>query len=282
MHTGVEITRLPCGGVLMTQDKAIARAASVVGVSHCSAVDMPFNVEFFASLSGDEAVAVASTAYSSLMGKLVQFCKTRHEIRLAISYLCSFNTHPLEGHYRRAIQILRYLLSTPGVGGIFRAKSVELVVFTDAAFGVFRDGLSSTANLFCIGSSSAPFVASGRNQADVATCPMTAEYYAAGAACKEVVFYRQLLQDLGWPQFLPTGVYVDNKTVLSLFIAPVVSVRSRHIEIHHHYIRQLSSRGILRLQYVPSGQMRANVLTKVLPRIKFLLERNLLFNCDVA
>ena len=93
---------------------------------------------------------------------------------------------------------MRYLLSTPGVGGIFRAKSVELVVFTDAAFGVLRDGLSSTVNLFCIGSSNAPFVASGRNQTDVATCSMSAECYAAGAVFKEVVSYRQLLQDLGW------------------------------------------------------------------------------------
>ena len=177
---------------------------------------------------------------------------------------------------------MRYLLSTPGVGGVFRFKSVELVVYTDAAFGVFRDGLSSTANLFCIGQFSAPFVASGRNQTDVATCPMTAEYYAAGAACKEIVFYRQLLSDLGWIQFHPTVVYVDNKTMLSLVIAPVVSIRSRHIEIHHHYIRQLSSKGFLRLQYVPSSQMRANVLTKVLPRLKFLLERDLLFNCAVV
>ena len=108
----------------------------------------------------------------------------------------------------------------------------------------------------------------GWNQTEVATCPMTAEYCAAGAACKEVVFYRQLFMDLGWTQ------YVGNKTILSLVIAPVVSV-------HHHNIRQLSSRGLLRLQYVPFRQMRTNVLTKVLPRIKFLLEWKLLFNCDV-
>lgn len=108
---------------------------------------------------------------------------------------------------------------------------------------------------------------------------MTAEYYAAGAACKDVLFYRQLLSDLGWPQLSPTVVYVDNKTMLSLVIAPVVSTKSRHIEIHHHFIRQLSARGILRLQYVSSDQMRANVLTKVLPRVKFLFERDLLFNC---
>jgi hypothetical protein len=282
VHTGIEISRLPCGGVLLTQDSAIARAASLVGVSLCSSVDMPFNSDFFADLVGEEAVVVDITAYSSLMGKLVQFCKTRHEVRLAISYLCSFNLKPQEGHFRRAIQVLRYLASTPGIGCVFRSSAVELVVYTDAAFGVFRDGLSSTANIFCIGALGAPFAACGRSQTDVATCPMTAEYYAAGAACKDIIFYRQLLADLGWPPSGPTFVYVDNKTMLSLVIAPVVSTKSRHIEIHHHYIRQLSARGLIALQYVASSLMRANVLTKILTRIKFHAERASLFNSSVA
>ena len=155
-------------------------------------------------------------------------------------------------------------------------------VYTDAAFGVFRDGLSSTANIFCIGALGAPFAACGRSQTDVATCPMTAEYYAAGAACKDIIFYRQLLADLGWPPSGPTFVYVDNKTMLSLVIAPVVSTKSRHIEIHHHYIRQLSARGLIALQYVASSLMRANVLTKILTRIKFHAERASLFNSSVA
>jgi len=190
IHTGVEFFRLSSGGVLLTQDRAIARAASEVGVSHLPSVVLPADGHLFASFAGVECDSVDSTVYSSLMGKLVQFCKTRHEIRLAVSYLCSFNTVPLEGHYRRAIHLLRYLASTPGMGCVYFSLVVELVVFSDAAFGVFLDGLSSTANLYCIGASNAPFAATAKSQSDVATCPMTAEYYAAGAACKNIIFYR--------------------------------------------------------------------------------------------
>ena len=147
-----------------------------------------------------------------------------------------------------------------------------------AAFGIFLDGLSSTANLYCIEDTNAPFAATAKSQSDVATCPMTAEYYAAGAACKDIIFYRQLLTDLGWSPASPTVVYVDNKTMISLVIAPVISTKSRHIEIQHHYIRQLSSRAIICLKYVSSALMRANVLTKVLPKARFLLERDCMFN----
>jgi hypothetical protein len=282
LHTGVEFSRLSTGGVLLTQDRAIGRAASVVGVAHLSPVQLPGDGRLFSVLVGDECSPVDSAVYSSLMGKLVQFCKTRHEIRLAVSYLCSFNVSPLEGHYRRAIHLLRYLASTPGMGCVFCSSLVELIVFSDAAFGVFLDGLSSTANIFCIGVSNAPFAVTAKSQSDVATCPMTAEYYAAGAACKDILFYRQLLVDLGWPPAGPTVVYVDNKTMISLVIAPVVSTKSRHIEIQHHYIRQLSARSVIRLVYVASAAMRANVLTKVLAKGKFFQERAGLFNSGVC
>jgi hypothetical protein len=98
IHTGVEFFRLSTGGVLLTQDRAIARAASEVGVAHLPDVVLPADEYLFSSFVGAECQAVDCTMYSSLMGKLVQFCKTRHEIRLAVSYLCSFNTLPLEGH----------------------------------------------------------------------------------------------------------------------------------------------------------------------------------------
>jgi len=279
MHTGVEFSRLQSGGVLLTQDRAIGRAASVVGVSHLPPVQLPGDGHLFSVLVDAECAPVDSAVYSSLMGKLVQFCKTRHEIRLAVSYLCSFNVSPLEGHYRRAIHLLRYLASTPGVGCVFSSSLVDFIVFSDAAFEVFLDGLSTTSNLFCIGASNAPFAVIAKSQSDVATCSMTAEYYAAGAACKDILFYRQLLVDLGWPPAGATVVYVDNKTMISLVVAPVVSTKSRHIEIQHHYIRQLSARSVIRLEYVASALMRANVLTKVLARARFLKERNDMFNC---
>ena len=94
VHTGIEIRALSNGGVLLTQDKAIARAASLVGVSQLPSVLLPYDSQFFSSVVGDEALPIAPTVYSSLTGKLVQFLKTRHDVRLLVSYLCSFNNSP--------------------------------------------------------------------------------------------------------------------------------------------------------------------------------------------
>jgi hypothetical protein len=279
MHAGVEFSRTAEGGVRLSQNKAIARAASVVGVSHMPPVLVPARSDFFdVQFSEAEAASVPSDVYSSLTGKLVQFLKTRHEIRHLVSHLCSFNQSPLEGHYRRAIHVLRYLASTPSLGCVFDASEVELVSFSDAAYHVFRDGFSSTANIFSIGVLNAPFAVTAHCQTDMAPCPATAEYYAAGEAAKALVFYRRLASSLGWCPRSATRLFVDSKTTVSLTQSPAVSSKMRHVEQRHHYIRHLHGKSVVQLVYIPGSQMRANVLTKVLPRGLYLQERSRLLN----
>ena len=120
----------------------------------------------------EEYVSVSPAVYSSLTGQLVQFLKTRHEIRPYLSSLCSHNHSPLKGHYRKALLLLRYMASTPGEGCVFKACGGALCAESDAAFGLYFDvGRSSTGDLLSIGPSNAPFVCCGRIQPSVASCP---------------------------------------------------------------------------------------------------------------
>ena len=127
--------------------------------------------------------------------------------------------------------------------------------------------------MYSVGSSNAPFFAVARAQSDVATCPMTAEYYSANAACKELSYLRQVSSFLGWPPLAPVLFHLDNKTAIKLVQAPQVSVKSRHIEQSHHYIRSEQAAGKILVVHVPAAQMRADILTKALPRAAFLSAR---------
>ena len=138
--------------------------------------------------------------------------------------MCSFDTSPLEGHYRRALHALRYLSSTVGIGSVFCSTSVQLIVFTDAAFAVFRSGFSSSGIIFCIRQFNAPFQVIAQSQHDMATCSMTAEYYAANQACKNIQYLSQILHQLGWPSSSPVPLYMDSHTAINLVRAPPVSV----------------------------------------------------------
>ena len=98
-----------------------------------------------------------------------------------------------------------------------------------------------------------------------------------GFACKDIQYFRQLSTDLGWPLDSPTIVYADNKTMISLVVAPQISARSRHSELVHHLICKLFAGEVLVLTHVPAADMRADMPTQLLPKCLFLIARGCCF-----
>ena len=98
---------------------------------------------------------------------------------------------------------------------------------------------------------------------------MTAEYYAAHHACKQIVYFSAIYRDLGWPISEPVSVYIDCRSCIQLVVAIQVSIKSRHIEQWYYYIctlYQAVKNGVI---HVLAAAVRADILTKVLPRAQF-------------
>ena len=49
---------------------------------------------------------------------------------------------------------------------------------------------------------------------------------------------------------------------------PVFHDKSKHIQIRYHFIRKYVQRGVVRLQYVPTDEQVADILTKALDKGK--------------
>ena len=56
---------------------------------------------------------------------------------------------------------------------------------------------------------------------------------------------------------------------------PVYHSRIRHIETHQHFIRELVSKGVIKMEYCNTCEQVADVFTKPLP-LKFMELRDLL------
>jgi len=76
------------------------------------------------------------------------------------------------------------------------------------------------------------------------------------------------LKGLGIPMDDAMVVHVDNQGAISLTKNPVFHDRSKHIGIQYHYTRLLFKSGVIDLQYLPTKEMLADVLTKPLPRVQ--------------
>jgi KUP system potassium uptake protein len=102
----------------------------------------------------------------------------------------------------------------------------------------------------------------------VSTSTTEAEYVALCQGSKEAVWLRDLLRELGFVQFLGDSrevqMYSDNQGCIALAENPENHARSKHIDVQYHYTRQLVEYGKIKLDYCPTEDMLADVLTKPL------------------
>ena len=106
-----------------------------------------------------------------------------------------------------------------------------------------------------------------------------AEYVALGDAVKELLFLRQvwrfMIPGKGTPCF---PVFEDNQGALQLSKNPVSNSNSKHIDVRHHFLRELVRQGDIIVNHVPSEYQHADILTKVLAFDLFAIHRRFLMN----
>ena len=101
-----------------------------------------------------------------------------------------------------------------------------------------------------------------KKQNTVALSSTEAEYIAATHAAKEVVWLRRLLLKLKQKVEGPTILTMDNQSAITIARNPEFHDHSKHIEIWHHFLRQKIEEGELGLEYTPTGDQVADILTK--------------------
>jgi hypothetical protein len=97
-------------------------------------------------------------------------------------------------------------------------------------------------------------------QPTVALSAAEAKYMAAAAA-REALWMRKVLRDLG-AEGVPR-IQSDSQSAMALVRNPVVSQRSKHIDVLHHFVRERSDLGEVVLEYCSTEGMVADSLTKV-------------------
>jgi hypothetical protein len=201
--------------------------------------------------------------FRKLIGSLIYLLKTRHDIRKEVQFLASRSTAPTQSCLAKVIRVLAFLNSTPSDGVRFYSDDPTVHVYVDAAYGVHTDGRSQTGYFITIGKNSAPVYShAGLQRHCVSTGSMEAEYVGMTEACKKALLFRFLLSDLGFAQPDPIICYEDNKSAICLAEAPQITRNSRHIFVRHHYIRDLVAQHLVKIQYLATAEMTADLLTK--------------------
>ena len=84
---------------------------------------------------------------------------------------------------------------------------------------------------------------------------------------------RKILVGLFGSHLDPTVIHCDNQSCIEILINLVFPDRSKHIDILYHHLRDCVQRKIMLLQYIPTKDQDADILTKALTRSKFEYHR---------
>jgi len=60
-------------------------------------------------------------------------------------------------------------------------------------------------------------------------------------------------------------IYNDNQAAQEIARNPVHRARSKHIDVRHHFVRELIWEGKVKLEYMNTKEMIADMITKAVP-----------------
>ena len=205
----------------------------------------------------------ANVRYQELVGCLLYLATcTRPDISFAVARLARFVSAPTSAHWGAGKAVLRYLQGTKDLA-IKYGGSSELVGYHDADYAADVDTLRSTTGAVFILNGGAVAWTS-KLQKSVAMSTTEAEYVAASMAAKEAVWLQRLLGELGNPQ-TAVKMHCESQGAVAMMRNPVSSPRTKHIDVAHHFVREMVDAGKLTVVNVKTGEMTADVLTKALP-----------------
>ncbi|GJR25125.1 hypothetical protein Tco_0973652 [Tanacetum coccineum] len=115
---------------------------------------------------------------------------------------------------------------------------------------------------------------SSKKQDCTAVSTAEAEYVSLSAYCAQVIWMRTQLLDYGY-RFNKIPMYCDSNSTIAISCNPIQHLRSKHINIRYHFIKECVERGMVKLYFVGTEYQLADLFTKALlkERFEYLVHR---------
>ncbi|WVZ58409.1 hypothetical protein U9M48_008685 [Paspalum notatum var. saurae] len=256
-------------GTFIYQEKYTRDLLKRFKMDDCKPIDTPMSTN--TKLDIDESgIKVDQTLYRSMIGSLLYLCASRPDIMFSVCLCARFLADPRQSHLSAVKRILRYLKHTPSIGLWYpKSANFELLGYSNSDFAGCRvERKSTSGGCYLLGRSLVSWSSKKQNCVSLSTAE--AEYIAAG----------QTLLDYG-VELSRVPLLCDNESAVKLTNNPVQHSRTKHIDIHHHFIRDHVAKGDIQLRNVGTKEQLADIFTKPLDESTFHRLRSELNVLDV-
>ncbi|KAK2417316.1 putative mitochondrial protein [Trifolium repens] len=216
----------------------------------------------------EKGISVDQSLYRSMIGSLLYLTASRPDITYAVGVCARYQADPKVSHLTQVKRILKYVNGTSDYGIMYsHCESSTLYGYCDADWaGSADDRKSTSGGCFFLGANLISWFSKKQNCVALSTAE--AEYVAAGSCCSQLVWMKQMLKEYDVEQNALT-LYCDNMSAINISKNPVQHSKTKHIDIRHHYIRDLVESKIIVLEHVGTKEQIADIFTKALDAVQF-------------
>ncbi|XP_060202698.1 uncharacterized mitochondrial protein AtMg00810-like [Lycium barbarum] len=256
------------GGIHLSQGKYAVELLYKTNMTLVKAVYTPLAQKH--GLQEATGSPVDVSLYKSIVGSLQYLTLTRPDITHAVNLASQFMQNPNSEHLQGVKRILRYVKGTLHHGlRIISQSTCRLYGYSDADWGGCTTTRRSTTsyNIY-LGANCISWAS--KKQSTVVRSSAEAEYRALASTVAEMTWITYILHDIG-VYIRPVPIlYCDNLSALYMTVNPVLHVRTKHVEMDYHFVREKVARGQLLTRFVTSKDQLAHIHTKALTKQMFI------------
>lgn len=224
--------------------------------------------------TNEELKEMEKIPYRSLIGCLAFIAsRTRPDITFAVNLFSQFQQNPGQQHWTGLLKLLGYLYATKELSlDLSRTEKLNLTAYSDSDFAACRDDRISVGG-YIIMCDRSPIVWRSAKQRCVALSTMESEFINIVETAKELMWIRNVLEECRTARISNINcekylLFNDNMSAISFSKSPIENIRSKHIDVRLHFVRDLVNRDIFEIKYINTKLNLADLFTKAPTKVQ--------------
>ena len=276
-YLGVEFKNTP-EGLFLTQNQYAMDMIKDFGVENSKIEHIPLLASLILT-SDMNSDLIDSHDYCRKVGKLIFLTTTRPDLAFAVSCFSRFMGKPQKSHLEAVHHIFCYINKPANFGLLYKSgQDYNIHDFEDADWASCPETRRSTGG-YCFMMLGATITWQSKRQQTIARSYTESEYTRLSTGTSEGVWLNKLLQETGVLTKLPPltltttstdiqktvespalTIKCDNQSAIKLAKNLVFHARTKHIETHHHFIKEKVESGQIKLDYVRTDSQPPGIL----------------------
>ena len=266
-YLGVAFENGKDGSVTMNQtqylkDKLIEFDAYIGEGGYGNPLPLDYQKRLIDSKSKGERVEF-DFPYRQMVGSLMYaMLGTRPDLAVAVSVISKYLAKPTKTACDLVVHIFKYIRANIDIRLKYSSGGNPILEgYADASYGNESDYKSRSGFGVVLGNSLISWYSGC--QPITAQSSAESEYYAAVSCANEIIWSKQLLLDLGFPQ-QTVVIHEDNQSCIALTKNPQDHKRTKHVQVKYHVVREYVDNKEVEFKYIHTKSQLGDMFTKAL------------------